>query len=106
MQIANIWAETLGHSGFGVHDNFFDVGGTSLQVVLVVSKLRKAFDKQIPVTTLFAYPTVATMAEYLASQKPVAVAVSAEAVDSRKRAIQKQQELRRKARDRGAEGTA
>jgi len=105
-QIANIWAETLGHSGFGVLDNFFDVGGTSLQVVLVVSKLRKAFDKQIPVTTLFAYPTVATMAEYLASQQPVAVAVSAEAVDSRKRAIQKQQELRRKARDRGAGGTA
>ncbi|PYP82258.1 MAG: hypothetical protein DMG65_26685 [Candidatus Angelobacter sp. Gp1-AA117] len=106
MQIANIWGEVLGRSGFGVHENFFDVGGTSLQVVLVVTKLREAFDKQIPVTTLFAYPTIATMAEYLASQKSVAAATSAEAVDSRKQAIQKQQELRRRARSRGAEGTA
>jgi amino acid adenylation domain-containing protein len=106
VQVANIWGEVLSRSGFGVHDNFFDVGGTSLQVVLVVSKLRKAFDKQIPVTTLFAYPTIATMAEYLASQKTVAAAASAEAVDSRKQAIQQQQELRRKARSRGAEGTA
>lgn len=106
VQIANIWSEVLGRSGFGVHENFFDVGGTSLQVVLVVTKLRKAFDKQIPVTTLFAYPTIATMAEYLASQKSVAAAASAEAVDSRKQAIQKQQELRRRARSRGAEGTA
>lgn len=106
MQIANIWSEVLGRTGFGVHENFFDVGGTSLQVVLVVTKLRNAFDRQIPVTTLFAYPTIATMAEYLASQKSVAAAANAEAVDSRKQAIQKQQELRRKARSRGAEGTA
>ena len=96
----------LNRSGFGVHDNFFDVGGTSLQVVLVVSKLRQAFSQQIPVTTLFAYPTIATMAEYLASQKTVPAAATSEAVDSRRQAIQQQQELRRRARSRGAEGTA
>lgn len=104
-RIAGIWSEVLGRTGFGVFDNFFDVGGTSLQVVLVVSKLRQAFSQQIPVTTLFAYPTIASMAEYLGSEKPMAAAASSETVDSRKQAIQQQQELRLRARSRGTEGT-
>jgi acyl carrier protein len=105
-QIAGIWSEVLGRTGFGVFENFFDVGGTSLQVVLVVSKLRQAFSQQIPVTTLFAHPTIASMAEYLGSEKPMAAAASSETVDSRKQAIQQQQELRLRARSRGTEGTA
>jgi hypothetical protein len=105
-RISDIWGEVLGRTGFGVFENFFDVGGTSLQVVLVVSKLRQAFSQQIPVTSLFAYPTIASMAEHLGTQKSVAAVATSEVVDSRKQAIQQQQELRLRARSRGTEETA
>jgi hypothetical protein len=103
--IAEIWNEVLVRSGIGVHENFFDVGGTSLQVVLVVTKLRKAFSRpQLPVTALFAHPTIATMAEYLErDQTTVAVAAGANA-ETRRQAIQQQQELRLRVRSLGSEG--
>jgi hypothetical protein len=75
-----------------------------------VSKLRQAFNRQqLPVTTLFAYPTIAGMAEYLGDQQNAAAAAAgasgSEAVDSRKQAIRQQRELRLRARNRGTEGT-
>jgi aryl carrier-like protein len=96
----------LGRSGFGVHENFFDAGGSSLQVVLVVTKLRKAFAEELPVTALFAHPTIATMAEYLGRDRTAAAAAAGADVDTRRQAIQQQQELRLRVRNRGTEGTA
>jgi acyl carrier protein len=103
--IAQIWAEILVRGGIGIHENFFDVGGTSLQVVLVVTKLRKAFSQELPVTALFAHPTIAAMAEYLERDQNAATSTVADG-ETRRQALQQQQELRLRIRSRGSEGTA
>ncbi|MFC4047938.1 amino acid adenylation domain-containing protein, partial [Dactylosporangium siamense] len=60
--LAGIWGELLGIERVGVRDNFFDLGGHSLLATQVVSRVRLAFNAEIPVAALFDAPTVAGLA--------------------------------------------
>ena len=62
-ELAGIWASFLKVSEVGVHDNFFDLGGHSLLATQVVSRMRKEFQLEIPLRSLFESPTVAQLAE-------------------------------------------
>jgi amino acid adenylation domain-containing protein len=62
-QLAAIWASLLKVSAVGVDDNFFDLGGHSLLATQVVSRMRKEFQLEIPLRSLFESPTVAQLAE-------------------------------------------
>ena len=63
--LAGIWAEVLGCQQVGVHDNFFALGGHSLLGIQVLSRVRKAFQVEVPPRDLFEAPTVASLAEAL-----------------------------------------
>jgi amino acid adenylation domain-containing protein len=65
--LARAWAEVLGLEQVGVNDNFFDLGGHSLQAVQFVARIAKALGRDVPVKTLFLHPTVAALAEELES---------------------------------------
>jgi hypothetical protein len=62
--IAKIWQDVLGCQKLGVHDNFFDLGGHSLLMVQVYTRLREAFDKEISMVDLFRNPTIALLSRY------------------------------------------
>ena len=64
--IAALWADVLGIPSPGLHQNFFDLGGTSLKLVEAHSRLVRALRRQIPVTTLFQYPTISALSAFLA----------------------------------------
>ncbi len=63
--LAEIWAQILRLEQVGIHDNFFELGGHSLLVTQVISQVRKAFQVEIPLSNLFAYPTVSTFSNCL-----------------------------------------
>ena len=60
--VAAAWRECLGLERIGNADNFFDLGGHSLRVPQVMSKLRRSFPLDLPLRLLFEQPTVAGLA--------------------------------------------
>jgi amino acid adenylation domain-containing protein len=67
--IAEIWQEVLKVEKVGVNDNFFDLGGHSLLMVQVHSKLREAFSKEISLIEMFRNATVGSLARYFAGEE-------------------------------------
>jgi acyl carrier protein len=69
-QIAEIWQDLLQVDKVGIHDNFFDLGGHSLLIVQLRSRLEEFLNREIPLVTLFQYPTIEALATYLNKQSP------------------------------------
>jgi acyl carrier protein len=60
--VAGIWAEVLKLEQVGVRDNFFDLGGHSLLATQVISRVRDAFQMDLPLRSIFEKPTVEELA--------------------------------------------
>jgi amino acid adenylation domain-containing protein len=63
--IARVWSEVLELERIGVHDDFFDLGGHSLQSVQLVARLTAALNRRVSVKMIFQAPTVAELADLL-----------------------------------------
>ena len=61
-RLAGIWQQVLQVHRIGAHDNFFDLGGHSLMATQVISRIREAFDAEVPLIALFENPTIAGLA--------------------------------------------
>lgn len=61
--LAAIWTEVLGIPNVGVHDNFFSLGGHSLSIVRVASRIQEVFGAVISIRRLFECPQLSILAE-------------------------------------------
>jgi acyl carrier protein len=66
-RIAEIWCETLQVEKVGVNDNFFDLGGNSLLLMQIHSRLCEALKEDLPIVRFFEHPTIAALTSFLAS---------------------------------------
>ncbi len=66
--VAMVWAEVLGRSNVGVHDNFFALGGHSLIAVRIISRLQSFLPIAIALRSLFQAPTVAQLSAALEAE--------------------------------------
>ncbi|HET7228396.1 MAG TPA: amino acid adenylation domain-containing protein, partial [Longimicrobium sp.] len=64
--LAEIWAGVLGVERVGVHDHFFDRGGSSLGAVQVVSRVHQEFGVSLPLHALFQAPTIEALSLHIA----------------------------------------
>ena len=94
--IAGIWQEILETNQVGVYDNFFDLGGNSLRMVLVHSRMIQSLGRDISVMTMFEHPTISAMARHLSQgqDKGPSFEPILDRVEKRKAALQSQRQRR------------
>jgi len=65
IRMAEIWQTVLQRRPIGIHDNFFELGGHSLIATQLTSRVRQAFQVNLPLRSLFESPTIAELLESL-----------------------------------------
>jgi acyl carrier protein len=68
--IAAIWRNVLNADHFGVGENFFDIGGDSVLLAQVHSRLRQELNREISMVDLFEFTTIRSLARHLGKDAP------------------------------------
>ncbi len=63
--LADVWSLTLDIVNVGVHQNFFDLGGTSLQAAMLTARLSDHLGVHVPTALLFDLADIAQIAKRL-----------------------------------------
>ncbi len=61
-KLVEVFQDLLGIEPVGIHDSFFALGGDSLTGTVLISQLRKTFQIELPVRSLFEAPTIDELA--------------------------------------------
>lgn len=64
-QLSHIFEEALGSQPIGRKDSFFEVGGSSLSAVRVLTRIEALLGRSVPMQTFFANPSVTRLAAVL-----------------------------------------
>lgn len=91
LTILQVWRAVLGSEEVGTEDNFFDLGGDSLQIIEVHSELQKTLQSELSLTDLFEYPTIGSLAKHLCKTETAANSFQ----DARDRARKQKEALAR-----------
>jgi len=68
-KLLDIWAEVLkmDKALIGVKSNFFELGGHSLKAILLVNKINRAFQTEVPLKMIFQHKDIYSLGRYLSS---------------------------------------
>ena len=71
--MAEIWKEVLNLDKVSIQDNIFDLGGDSLKIIKINSRIKDILKEDIPVLVLFRYSTIRSLADYITRYKVEAI---------------------------------
>jgi amino acid adenylation domain-containing protein len=63
--LSEMWSKVLGIDSIGIDDDFFELGGQSLQVIQVVFRIRSRLGRDLPLSSLQRASTIRALAELL-----------------------------------------
>jgi polyketide synthase PksN len=69
--VLQIWKEVLNVGDLSTADGFFDGGGDSISAVIAAQRISEQLDCAVNTTTLFKYPNVKALSQYIAALKSV-----------------------------------
>ncbi|MFC1505217.1 HAD-IIIC family phosphatase [Thermodesulfobacteriota bacterium] len=69
-KIVEVWQSILGVDYIGLNDNFFEIGGKSILIPLIVIQLKKSFDIDISIVDMLQFPTVAALSKHIDKLTP------------------------------------
>jgi acyl carrier protein len=61
-KLVEIWSAVLKRAPIGIRDDFFELGGHSLLATQLISRIRSAFNVELPLRRLFEYPRIVDLA--------------------------------------------
>jgi amino acid adenylation domain-containing protein len=98
--IADIWKEVLNVDKVGIYDNFFDLGGNSITVIRLNSRLNEVLEMNIPVVKMYKYLTIRSFVEYLNRKETEEVLFNKEieGIGTKEKASQRRQTQKMKRR--------
>jgi natural product biosynthesis luciferase-like monooxygenase protein len=67
-KLASIWSEVLSVQKIASNDNLFDLGGHSLLITRIISRIRNFFQIDVPIHAFFETPTVSAIAALIESE--------------------------------------
>jgi amino acid adenylation domain-containing protein len=70
-KMIEIWSEVLMVEKrlMSIDSNFFDLGGHSLKATILISKIHKIFQVNVPLAELFKTPNIRRLSQYIGGQK-------------------------------------
>ncbi|WP_244903151.1 non-ribosomal peptide synthetase, partial [Xenorhabdus innexi] len=68
-QLAAIWQTLLGLEQVGRHDDFFELGGNSLSIMQLSTRLQEEFHLEISITDIFRHSALTKLAELILSKQ-------------------------------------
>ncbi|WP_026475903.1 non-ribosomal peptide synthetase [Alkaliphilus transvaalensis] len=63
--VLKIWQEVLGDANIGVEDNFFDLGGNSVNAIEILSKIFTKFNTEITIGKFFELKNISGVCQYI-----------------------------------------
>ncbi|MCB8816724.1 acyl carrier protein [Desulfosporosinus shakirovi] len=67
-EIKEIWCQILGTEEIGNDENFYDIGGNSLLLLMILNEISKTYGCDLPTSDVYQYDTVRKMAACLDKQ--------------------------------------
>jgi amino acid adenylation domain-containing protein len=92
--IIDVWSKVLGIDNVGVTDNFFDLGGDSLLLNSAHASLEKVLRSVLPITDLFEFATVRSLAQHLSGQSGQSLSEAKQRARMQRAAFARQRERR------------
>jgi amino acid adenylation domain-containing protein len=68
-ELVKIWEDVLDVRPIGIHDNFFDLGGSSLRAAQIYFEIETKLGKLPPLATIYQAPTIAQLAGILTTDR-------------------------------------
>jgi tyrocidine synthetase-3 len=65
LELVRFWQDLLEVEQIGINNHFFTIGGHSLKAMVLVSRIHKELNVEIPLAEIFKKPTIKELAQYI-----------------------------------------